>query len=293
MDVISRIETAYDKMSKGHKAISRYVLAHFEKAAFMNVSRLSEVSGVSEATVVRFTTELGYEKYQHFQNAVLEYAKTRLTSVQRMDIAYEKMEKEGILTSILNSDIDKIRSTLAAVNEEEFNKAVLRISGARRIYIIGLGSASALASFLGYYLNLIFDDVRVVSSVGVSEIIDQLYRVSDDDVVIGISFPRYSSRTVNALRYVKSMGAAVVGVTDGTMSPIAKIADHCLLARSDMESFVDSLVAPFSLMNALIVALGASQKEKVYRNLENLESIWKEYKTYGNISEEKENEKVD
>lgn len=280
MDVISRIEAAYDKMSKGHKAISRFVLAHFEKAAFMNVSRLSEVTGVSEATVVRFSTELGYEKYQQFQKAVLEYAKTRLTSVQRMDIAYERMEKEGILTSVLNSDIDKIRSTLAAIDENEFNRAVEKIAGAHRIYIIGLGSASAPASFLGYYLNLIFDDVRVINSAGVSEIVDQLYRVSSDDVVIGISFPRYSNRTVNALKYVKSIGGTVVGVTDGAMSPIAGIADYCLLARSDMESFVDSLVAPFSLMNALIVALGACKKEKVYKNLENLESIWKQYKVY-------------
>ncbi|MBQ4515219.1 MAG: MurR/RpiR family transcriptional regulator [Clostridia bacterium] len=287
MDVISRIEENYDKMSKGHKSIARFVLAHFEKAAFMNVSRLSEVAGVSEATVVRFSTELGYEKYQQFQKAVLEYAKTRLTSVQRMDIAYERMENEGILTSVLNSDIDKIRSTLAAIDEDEFNRAVEKIAKARRVYIIGLGSASALASFLGYYLNLIFDDVRIINSVGVSEIIDQLYRVSSDDVVIGISFPRYSNRTVNALKYAKSIGGTVVGVTDGAMSPIKETADFCLYARSDMESFVDSLVAPFSLMNALIVALGACKKETVYKNLEDLESIWKQYKVYETTKEEK------
>lgn len=286
MDVISRIETGYDSMSKGHKTIARFVLANFDKASFMNVSRLSEVTGVSEATVVRFSNELGYEKYQQFQKAVWEYAKTRLTSVQRMDIAYERMEKEGILASVLHSDIDKIRSTLATLDEEEFNSVVNAIAGARRVYIIGLGSASALASFLGYYLNLIIDDVRVVSSVGVSEIIDQLYRVSSEDVVIGISFPRYSNRTVNALKYAKSKGGTVVGVTDGSMSPITKVADFCLLARSDMESFVDSLVAPFSLMNALIVALGASKKEEVYHNLENLETIWKEYKIYEHTRED-------
>ncbi len=286
MDVITKIETAYPDMSKGHKAIARFVLEHFDKAAFMNVSRLSETTGVSEATVVRFSTELGYEKYQHFQKAVWEYAKTRLDNVQRMNLSFERMEKEGILTSVLSSDIDKIRSTLSAMDEEEFNRAVNAIAKARRIYIIGLGSASALASFLGYYLNLIFEDVRVVSSVGVSEIIDQMYHVTGEDVVIGISFPRYSNRTVNALKYAKSMGGTVVGVTDGSMSPITATSDFCLLACSDMESFVDSLVAPFSLMNALIVALGASKKEEVYRNLENLESIWKEYKKYDQTKKE-------
>lgn len=286
MDVISRIETAYDKMSKGHKAISRYVLAHFDKAAFMNVSRLSEVTGVSEATVVRFSTELGYEKYQQFQKAVLEYAKSRLTSVQRMDIAYERMENDGILKSVLNSDIDKIRSTLAAMDEMEFDRAVDAIAGARRVYIVGLRSAASLAGFLGYYLNLIFDDVRVVSSISAGEIFDQLYRVSSEDVVIGISFPRYSMRTINALKYAKSKGGTVIGVTDGALSPITETADYCLLARSDMESFVDSLVAPFSLMNALIVALGARKKEEVYQNLENLEDIWKEYKIYENADKE-------
>lgn len=248
----------------------------------MNVNQLSEVTGVSEATVVRFSTELGYEKYQQFQKAVLEYAKSRLTSVQRMDIAYERMENDGILKSVLNSDIDKIRSTLAAMDEVEFDQAVDAIAGARRVYIVGLRSAASLAGFLGYYLNLIFDDVRVVSSISAGEIFDQLYRVSSEDVVIGISFPRYSMRTINALKYAKSKGGTVIGVTDGALSPITETSDYCLLARSDMESFVDSLVAPFSLMNALIVALGAHKKEEVYQNLENLEDIWKEYKIYEN-----------
>ncbi len=286
MDVISKIDAAYESMSKGHKAIARYIFENYDKAAFMNVSRLSEVTGVSEATVVRFSTELGYEKYQQFQHAVWEYAKSRLTSVQRMDIGYERMENTGILNSVLNADIDKIRSTLAAINEDEFQQVVETIAKARRIYIIGLRSAASLASFLGYYLNLIFDDVRTVSSVSTTDIFDQLYRVGAEDVVIGISFPRYSQRTVNALKYAKSKGGTVIGVTDGAMSPIHDTADHCLLARSDMESFVDSLVAPFSLMNALIVALGAQKKEQVYKNLENLETIWKEYQVYDNADEE-------
>lgn len=286
MDVISRIDTAYQTMSKGHKAIARYVFDHYDKAAFMNVSRLAEVTGVSEATVVRFSTELGYEKYQQFQHAVWEYAKSRLTSLQRMDIGCERMERTDILNSVLNSDIDKIRSTLAAVDEDEFNRVVETIAKARRIYIIGLRSAASLASFLGYYLNLIFDDVRVVNSVSASEIFEQLYRTGEQDVVIGISFPRYSNRTVNALKYAKSKNSTVIGVTDGAMSPINATADFCLHARSDMESFVDSLVAPFSLMNALIVALGARKKDQVYQNLENLETIWKEYQVYDNADEE-------
>ena len=286
MDVISRITSSYGKLSKGHKKIADYVSAHYDKAAFMNVGQLASATGKSEATVVRFSTELGYEKYQLFQKAVLDYAKSKLTSVQRMDLTYDRMGGADILSSVLHADIDKIRETLANIDPAEFDGVVEKIASAKRIYVIGLRSAQAMADLLGFYLNIIFDNVKVVSSVSASEIFEQMFRVGRGDVVIGISFPRYSIRTINALKYARKMGGTVIGITDGAMSPIKENADYSLLARSGMESFLDSLVAPFSLLNALIVALGAKKREEVYRNLETLENIWHEYEVYDDAEDE-------
>jgi len=287
-NIISLITERFDSLSKGHKTIARFVIEHYDKAAYMNVEQLSTVTGVSEATVVRFSAELGYEKYQKFQRDVLEYAKSKLTSLQRMDLTYGRLDAENILSGVLNSDIEKIRTTLASIDQNEFESIVDTISKARRIYIVGLRSASYLAGILAYYLNLIFNNVSVVSSVSPSEIFEQLYRIGPEDVIIGISFPRYSKRTIDALRFAKSKGVTVIGITDGVFSPIKVNADYSLLARSDMESFVDSLVAPLSVINALIVALGARNKEQVYKNFENLERIWHEYDVYDDVDESKE-----
>ncbi|MBE7048584.1 MAG: MurR/RpiR family transcriptional regulator [Ruminococcaceae bacterium] len=284
-NIISRITDHFEKLSKSHKAIARFVLEHFDKAAYMNVEQLSRVTGVSEATVVRFSSELGYEKYQQFQHAVWEYAKSKLTSVQRIELTYGRLDTDNILSNVLHADIDKIRTTLSGIDQQEFNSIVNVISNARRIYIVGLRSASYLAGLLGFYLNLIFDQVIVVSSVSASEIFEQLYRINEEDVVIGISFPRYSKRTINALRYAKAKGVTVVGITDGAFSPIKVNADYALLARSDMESFVDSLVAPLSVINALIVALAARKKDDLRNNFETLEHIWHDYDVYDTVDD--------
>lgn len=281
MNVISKITAAYDGLSKSHKAIARYVLENFDKAAYLNVEQLSRESGVSEATVVRFSSELGFPKYQQFQKAVLDYAKSKLTNVQRMELAYGRLSGTDIFEKVLNADMEKIRATLSAHNAEVFNASLDVISGARRIYIIGLRSAASLASFMGYYFNLIFDDVHVIST-SVGDIFDHIHNITKDDVVIGISFPRYSKRTINALYYAKKMEASVIGITDGELSPITKLADFSLTASSDMESFVDSLVAPMSLVNAMIVALGARKKDEVSETFEKLEHIWQEYEVYDN-----------
>jgi len=284
-NIINIITARYEKLSKGHKTIARFVLENYDKAAYMNVEQLSTVTGVSEATVVRFSAELGYEKYQKFQRAVWEYAKSKLTSLQRMDLTYGRLDTENILSGVLNSDIEKIRTTLESIDQTEFDAILDTIAKARHIYIVGLRSASYLAGLLGFYFNLIFDNVRVVSSISASEIFEQLYRIGPDDVLIGISFPRYSKRTINALRYAKSKGATAIGITDGNLSPIKANADYSLLARSDMESFVDSLVAPLSVINALIVALGARNKEQVYQNFETLEHIWHDCDVYDDADE--------
>ena len=284
--IISTITERFDSLSKGHKAIARFVLDHYDKVAYMNVEQLSRETGVSEATVVRFSAELGYEKYQKFQHAIWEYAKSKLTSVQRMELSYGRMDTENILSGVLNSDIDKIRTTLSTIDKTEFDTIVSRIAKAKHIYIIGLRSASYLAGLLGFYLNLMFENVTVVSSVSASEIFEQLFRVDEDDVVIGISFPRYSKRTINALRYAKSKGTTVIGITDGALSPIKVNADFSLLARSDMESFVDSLVAPLSVINALIVALAGEKKDVLKKNFELLENVWHEYDVYDNVDDD-------
>ncbi len=283
--IISTITERFDSLSKGHKAIARFVLDNYDKVAYMNVEQLSRETGVSEATVVRFSAELGYEKYQKFQHAIWEYAKSKLTSVQRMELSYGRMDTENILSGVLNSDIDKIRTTLSTIDKTEFDAIVSRIAKAKHIYIIGLRSASYLAGLLGFYLNLMFENVTVVSSVSASEIFEQLFRVDENDVVIGISFPRYSKRTINALRYAKSKGTTVIGITDGALSPIKVNADFSLLARSDMESFVDSLVAPLSVINALIVALAAQKKDVLKKNFELLENVWHEYDVYDNVDD--------
>ncbi|MBR7164025.1 MAG: MurR/RpiR family transcriptional regulator [Clostridia bacterium] len=292
-NIINHIIEKYDKLSKSHKAIARFVIENYDKAAYMNVEQLSQITGVSEATVVRFSAEMGYEKYQKFQHAVWEYAKSKLTSVQRMDLTYARLNTENILNDVLNSDIDKIRTTLSSIDQEEFEKIVDIIFKAKHIYIIGLRSASYLAGLLGFYLNLVFDKVTVVSSISASEIFEQLFRVGPEDVVIGISFPRYSKRTISALRYAKSKGVTVIGITDGVLSPIKVNADYALLARSDAESFVDSLVAPLSVINALIVALALKNKDEICQNFELLEHIWHEYDEYDDLDDDNISGKVE
>lgn len=280
MDAITAIEKLYPKMSKSHKLIADYVLENYDKAAFMNVGKLSENTGVSEATVVRFSAEIGFLKYQHFQNSLREYAKSKLTSLQRIELTYDRMNSDNLLTSVLNSDISNIKNTLLSLDAKVFNSAVDSIAESDNIYIIGLRSANALANFLGFYLNLMFPNVKIVCSFSASEIFEQLFRTGPKDTVIGISFPRYSKRTINALKYAKTCGSKIIAITDSKDSPIATEADFSLFARSEMVSFADSLVAPLSIINALIVALGAKKKNEIYENFEHLEKIWNDYEVY-------------
>ncbi len=279
MDIITQIEKSYSLMSKGHKAIADFILENFDKAAFMNVEQLSSSAKVSEATVVRFSAELGYPKFNTFQRALKDFAKSRLTSVQRMDRAYDLYRDTDILTSVLNADIEKIKTTLSGIDRSAFSGAIDKILNAKNIYIIGLRSASSLADFMGYYLNHMFSNVRVVSA---GDVFEQIFRAGEGDAVIGISFPRYSLRTIRALKYAKNKGACVIGITDGENSPITPLSDHVLLARSDMESFVDSLVAPLSVVNALVVALGIKRKDEVGETLSKLENIWQDNEVYDN-----------
>ena len=257
-DLISKIQTELPGFSKGQKQIARYILEHYDKAAFMTASRLGVTVGVSESTVVR----------------------NKLTSVQRMEVSSDRLGGRDVLRTVLHADTDMIRQTLDEIDRDAFQGAVDALTGAHRIYILGVRSSSALANFLGFYFNLLFDNVTLVHTNSVSEIFEQVLRVGPGDVLFGISFPRYSKRTLSAMQYARDRGAKVIALTDSQLSPLARVADHLLLARSDMASFVDSLVAPLSVINALIVAVGMSRRDEIEHTFNKLESIWEKYDVY-------------
>jgi len=279
-DLLSRIQTSMSTFSKGHKAIGRYIIENYDKAAFMTACKLGKAVGVSESTVVRFAMELGYDGYPRLQKALQELIRAKLTSVQRIQASSGRINEDEVLKNVILSDIDKLRLTLDDIKKEEFQKIVTAIMEANKIYILGVRSSAALASFMGFYFNLIFENMRLVHTTSASEMFEQVLRVKKGDVVIGISFPRYSKRTVRALQFAKDRGATVVAITDSYTSPLTDCSDYNLIAKSDMVSFVDSLVAPLSVINALIVAIGLRKKEEVFSVFEELENIWDEYDVY-------------
>lgn len=280
-DLIKFIQKSFPRLSKGQKLIAEYIINNYEKAAFMTASKLGIKVGVSESTVVRFANALGYEGYPKLQKELQELIKTKLTTVQRLEMSKDYSSEGAVLKKVLKADMDNIRATIEEIDIEVFQNVINDIFKAKRIYILGLRSSTTLAEYLGFYLNLILDNVKVVTS-GVSDIFEQMLRVGKDDMVIGISFPRYSANTLNALEYTKNQGALVVGITDSNVSPIASIADYTLTARSNMVSFVDSLVAPLSLINALIVAVGMREKDEITSSFSKLEKIWDSHNVYNN-----------
>ena len=285
-DILSVIQNSMPTFSKGQRLIARFILESYDKAAFMTASKLGKTVNVSESTVVRFAAELGYDGYPSMQKALQEMIRNKLTSIQRIEVANDRIGNQDILSMVMQSDIEKIRMTLEETDRASFRQAVDAILSAHRIYILGVRSAAALADFLGFYFNLIFDNIVLVHTTSASEIFEQLLRVGPEDVVIGISFPRYSSRTVKAMRFAKDRGANVIALTDSEASPLAEAATETLMAKSDMASFVDSLVAPLSLVNALIVAVGRRRNEDVEQIFADLEQIWSEYGVYEQVEEE-------
>ena len=280
-DILSLIKDATPSFSKGQRAIAKYILENYDKAAFMTASKLGKTVNVSESTVVRFAAELGFDGYPEMRKALQEMIRNCLTSVQRIEVARGLLENQDILTAVLSSDIEQIRLTMDETDRQDFQNAVDAIVKAEHIYIFGLRSSAALASFMGFYFNLLFENVRIVNENSISEVFEQILRIGENDVFIGLSFPRYSKRTIKAMRYAVDRGAKVIGITDNAISPIAKIADIPLYARSDMVSFVDSLVAPLSLVNALIVATSAKAKgSELITDFARLETMWSEYDIY-------------
>ncbi|NLX76976.1 MAG: MurR/RpiR family transcriptional regulator [Clostridiaceae bacterium] len=279
-DLINLIKERYHTFSKGHKAIATYITNHYDKAAFMTAAQLGKEVGVSESTIVRFPAELGYDGYPELQNKLKELIKSKLTSVQRLEVSSSRLDKENVLKSVLQADMNRIKRTLEEIDEANFNTIIEEILNAKHIYILGVRSSASLASFLGFYFNLIFENVRLVHTTSVSEMFEQILNAREGDVVIGISFPRYSRRTTKAMQYVRKQGATAIAITDNPSSPLAKCANYSIFARSDMNSFVDSLVAPLSIINAIIVAIGLKRKQQIQDTFEKLERIWDEYQVY-------------
>lgn len=276
--MIDRLNQSGKRLSKGHRKIAQYIAEHYDKAVFMTASRLGESVGVSESTVVRFASAMGYEGYPQLQRALQELVSHRLTANQRFEMATE-VDPHDALGIVLKSDMQNLRATLDQLDNTVFDDVVKRLLSARAIYVMGLRSAAPLAQFMGYYLNYIFDNVHLVSS-GATDVFEEISKLKENDVLVGISFPRYSSRTLEAMRFAKRCGAQVVAITDGPMSPLTDIADATLTARTDMASFVDSLAAPLSVINALLVALGLHRKEALTQHFRKLESIWETYEVY-------------
>ncbi len=277
-DLIRRLNHSGKRLSKGHRRIAEYIMQHYDKAVFMTASSLGERVGVSESTVVRFAAALGYEGYPQLQRALQELVRHRLTAVQRFEMTSD-LDPSQILQTVLKADMHNIRSTIEEIDINKFDNVVERIVNARSIYVMGVRSAAPLAQFFGYYLHFVFDNVHVASA-GVIDVFEQISRIGAEDVLIGISFPRYSTRTLDAMRYALSRGAQVIGITDGPMSPLAETATECLMARTDMASFVDSLAAPLSLINALIVAVGLRRRDELAEHFQQLEEIWRRNHTY-------------
>lgn len=278
-DLMKLIQIKFPRLSKGQKLIADFILKNYDKAAFMTAAKLGDSVGVSESTVVRFAIELGFSGYPKLQKALQELIKNKLTSVQRLELSNDYACEENVLRGVLKSDIENLRATLEKINLENFNSVIDEIFKAKTVYLVGLRSSSAIAEFLGFYLRLIIKDVRVVAH-NISNIFEQMINCDEGDLVIGIGFPRYALRTINGLEFAKERKAKVVAITDSNVSPLATVADYALIAQSNMASFVDSLVAPLSVINALIVAVGVREKDKITSTFYELEELWKNYDIY-------------
>lgn len=279
-DLFSVLQQKNHSFSKGQRLLAKYITESYDKAAFMTASKLGKTVGVSESTVVRFAVQLGYDGYPSMQKAMQELVMNRLTSVQRIEVTNDRIGNQDIIATVLQSDADKLRQTAEMVDKDAFDAAVKAILGAKNIYILGCRSVAPLANFLGYYLNFMFNNVHIVTVSGASEMFEKLFRVDASDVVIGFSFPRYSAATVKGAQYCRTTGATVIGCTDSYLSPLGQYCDHVLLAKSDMLSLVDSLVAPLSLINALIVALASKGEQILGKTFDVLERVWDEYNVY-------------
>ena len=285
-DLLALLAESAPGMSKGHKRVAQFLAAHYDKAVYLTAAKLGAAVGVSESTVVRFAVELGYEGYPQMQKALENLVKHKLTASQRMAVAEDWLTKndKSILGTVLRGDAERVLSTLQTIDEASFDRTVEHIVRAHKVYVIGGRSASAVASFFAFYLNLMVENVIHINASSSAEVFEQIFRIREGELCIGISFPRYSQRTYTAMEYARSRNATVVAITDSARAPIAELADYALVAQSSMLSFVDSLVAPMSVMNALLAAVSIKRKEAVTESLDRLEQLWSEYQVYASVT---------
>ena len=279
-DILAVLKERNQEFSKGQRRIAQYITESYDKAAFMTASKLGKTVGVSESTVVRFAVDLGFDGYPSMQKAMQEMVLNRLTSVQRIEVANDRIGNQDVVSMVLQSDIEKLRQTAENVDRQEFQAVVDAILNARNIYILGVRSVAPLANFLGYYLNYMFNNVRIVTASSTSEMFEQIVGIGREDVVVAFSFPRYSAATLRAAQYCRTTGATVIAITDNREAPLAQSADRVICAKSDMVSLVDSLVAPLSVVNALIVAIASKREKELHRTFDALERIWDQYHVY-------------
>ncbi|EQG02983.1 helix-turn-helix domain, rpiR family protein [Clostridioides difficile 6041] len=277
--LISNIQSQYTRLSKGQKLIAQYILNNYDKVAFMTACKLGETVGVSESTVVRFANALGYSGYPKLQAALQELIKNKLTTVQRVEMAHDYSDDFAILNKVLKSDIDNIRSTLEEIDERAFKEASNKLLRARKIYILGMRSSFVVAQYLGFYLDIILDNVHIIR-MDMGDAFEQIVRINEEDVIVAISFPRYSKKSYQIVNYAKEKGAHVISLTDSLFAPVASLADNSLLVKSNMASFVDSLVPALSISNALAISVGMKEKEDIKQHFDDLEQIWKRYSVY-------------
>ena len=280
IDISQRIKNVYASLSKGQKKIAAAILNEYDKAAYMTASRLGKMVGVSESTVVRFANELGFEGYSEFQHAVQELVRTKLTLNQRIDITKQNIGKGSVIEKVMESDINKIKYTLENIDTNTFYKAVEAIIGAKNVYITGARSSEPLALLLKYNLSLIFDNVRFINPTSTAEVFEQMLSIGEKDILIAFSFPRYSTKIVNAVEFAKDSGADVLVFTDSKISPLAEHATYLLTAQSDMASYMDSLIAPMSIINAIVVEITARREREIRQRFDRLEQVWDEYGVY-------------
>ncbi|MBR2343522.1 MAG: MurR/RpiR family transcriptional regulator [Clostridia bacterium] len=279
-DISERILNAFPGFSKGQKKIANAILNDYDKAAYMTAARLGRHVGVSESTVVRFASELGFEGYGEFQRAVQELVRTRLTPNQRIEVTKQRLGKGDVIEKVMESDIAKIRFTLENLNKDAFYSSVEAILSSRTIYVMGVRSSEPIARLLNHNLSLIFDNVKFVQPTSVAEVFEQMFSIGENDVLIAFSFPRYSSKMVSAVKYARQKGARVIGFTDSAISPLAEHATYLLTAQSDMASFMDTLVAPISIINAIIIEITNRREKEITARFDALEKVWDEYDVY-------------
>ncbi|MBO5007442.1 MAG: MurR/RpiR family transcriptional regulator [Clostridia bacterium] len=288
--IIDLIKQSDSKFSKSQKRIAEYITNHYDTAAFMTAAKLAKVVDVSESTVVRFASELGYEGYPEFQRSLRELIKNKLTPLQRMEITSSQIGDKDVLKKVVQSDIDKLKQTLDTVNDNEFENAVDALTNARTVYILGARTCFSLASFLEVYLNMLLDNVKLVTANSASDVFEQMHRINSQDVLVAISYPRYSQRTFSGVQFAAERGAEIIAITDSSASPIVEYSSCSLIAGCDLGNFVDSLVAPLSLVNALIVAIVMRNKDKAVEAFDSLEDIWDKYHAYRIIKESNNSE---